>query len=1122
MEHKEQFSEMVRTQTRCILSDSVITASQQWLEVCDIMNKDVVTISPEENAAAAVERMARDNMSCIVVTEGQSVVGILTETDILKKVAIKDVDTESLTVAHIMSQPVESVPPNMSVLDAGNLAEEKHIRRLPVIEDNRLVGIITQTDLIQVLTSYGRWKEISEIMNTDVASVQGDAMVADVAQIMASRDVSCIVVLEGSEVAGVFTERDLISRVIAEHRNILHTKIREVMTSPVTCRNPDYSVYSAAKIMETTKTRRLVITEGKKLVGLVTQTDILKVVREKLQMEEESNLELLEKSDSNIYTVNTRGNITYVNPAFMKLLDVKDRSELVHKPFLPEKFLVDKEDSERLPGELKAGTLSERELALQTAAGKRVDVLLLSTLTRNAHGGITGAQGILYDISAKKELASLKVAEEALEERKRELQIILDSVPALIFYKDKDNRIMRANKAMAKAVGLSVKEIVGKSCFELFPESAENRRRDDTEVMESGEPKYGIIEPMKTAEGLRWMQTDKIPYRDNGGGIIGVIGFSVDITNRKQAEKALIEANEQAENSKGELQQLNLKLEVAVDRANLLAQQAVAADRAKSEFLANMSHEIRTPMNAIIGFSELLAEEDLTDEQRHHLGIIIESGKNLLQLINDILDFSKIEAGKLDIEVMDCSLEQTLAVIESLLRPEAIEKGLKFEILQCTPLPVEIKTDPVRLRQCLINLVNNAIKFTEKGHVYINISLDKTDDKNFIKFDVEDTGIGIAPDKQRVIFDAFMQADGASTRKFGGTGLGLAITKQLARLLGGDLSVTSTVGEGSVFTVRIDAGVDVESQSLVDKYDFINKIQDKRRIARTSEAGKFFGRVLVAEDSWTNQMLINLLLEKLGLQVTIVEDGKEVVERALHDEYDLIFMDIQMPNMNGYEATRILRSEGLTIPIVALTAHAMKGDDKKCYVAGCDDYLTKPIEHAKLLGVIQKYLLRKGDIVNGHIERIDSEVESDRIPYDEGEESPPLHEVAAFETGDDIIDWPDLKNRVMDEREIERIIPVFLGENGKLVGILMGAVKAARTNEVKVYASALRGSAANIGAKRLADVALRLEIMARRKDLLHADSLLDNIMTEFERLESFVSNPNWMDVAKKQVASRES
>ena len=254
----------------------------------------------------------------------------------------------------------------------------------------------------------------------------------------------------------------------------------------------------------------------------------------------------------------------------------------------------------------------------------------------------------------------------------------------------------------------------------------------------------------------------------------------------------------------------------------------------------------------------------------------------------------------------------------------------------------------------MINLINNAIKFTEKGHVYVNVSLEDRDNQPYIRFDVEDTGIGIPRDKQQDIFEAFVQADGSTNREYGGTGLGLAITKQLTELLGGELTVTSEVDRASVFSIAIPAGLDVTKQPRLD----IQAAHTNPHKAEI-EQSKFSGQILVAEDAPTNQVLIKLLLEQLGLRVTIVKDGNEAVQKVLTHKFDLIFMDIMMPHMNGYEATKALRKKGITIPIVALTANAMEGDDKKCIEAGCDGYLTKPIGHREVLKIISNYLSSK-------------------------------------------------------------------------------------------------------------------------------------------------------------------
>ena len=420
----------------------------------------------------------------------------------------------------------------------------------------------------------------------------------------------------------------------------------------------------------------------------------------------------------------------------------------------------------------------------------------------------------------------------------------------------------------------------------------------------------------------------------------------VRLKKYKRTEEELNHAKEDAE-------EINELLIETTARANDMAAHAELANMAKSEFLANMSHEIRTPMNAIIGFSDILADEDMAEEQKDYLDIIRDSGQNLLLLINDILDFSKIEAGKLDVEIVGCQLDDLLDSVSSMMVTQAVDKGLEFKVVKGEGLPSQMHTDPARLRQCLINLLSNAIKFTHEGHVYVNVNLKKVNGQCYIRFDVEDTGIGIPDDKQDMIFDSFTQSDGSTTRKYGGTGLGLAITKQLTGLLGGKVSLSSIEGKGSVFTILLPANVDVTMEGLLENAPETPD-QDTERKADTKVS--FCGHVLVAEDVRTNQILIRSLLERLGLQVTIVEDGCEAVKKTEQEEFDLILMDIQMPNMNGYEATRTIRKEGIATPIVAVTASVMKGDRTKCMDAGCDGYLSKPIDQKKLLEILSEYL----------------------------------------------------------------------------------------------------------------------------------------------------------------------
>ena len=361
-------------------------------------------------------------------------------------------------------------------------------------------------------------------------------------------------------------------------------------------------------------------------------------------------------------------------------------------------------------------------------------------------------------------------------------------------------------------------------------------------------------------------------------------------------------------------------------------------------------------MNAIIGFGEVLSEESMTDEQKGYVKLILDSGRHLLGLINDILDFSKIETGRIKAESVECNIPELLANVESLMLPAAKQKNLELMIISTSDIPQMIVTDPLRLHQCLINLVSNAIKFTEKGSIKLTVQPVTKEQKQFIEFKVIDTGIGISSDKLEAIFDAFTQGDGSTTRKYGGTGLGLTITRQVANLMGGDVNVISEVGKGSTFTLTVPVNT-VPDEKQESGHLSQTQVQ-KNNLHHEDEEfnGQFSGRVLVVEDSLTNQILIKLLLEKLGFVVTIAQDGFQAIDAVNGQVFDLIFMDMQMPNMNGYDATKKIRNLGVKTAVIAMTGSIMHEDGKKCIEVGCDNYVSKPIDRRHLVKIISKYL----------------------------------------------------------------------------------------------------------------------------------------------------------------------
>jgi PAS domain S-box-containing protein len=430
-------------------------------------------------------------------------------------------------------------------------------------------------------------------------------------------------------------------------------------------------------------------------------------------------------------------------------------------------------------------------------------------------------------------------------------------------------------------------------------------------------------------------------------------GMVSNITDRKRAEEELRRYAAVLESTNKALEETKCAAE--------------SATRAKSEFLANMSHEIRTPMTAILGFADILRDNVQDALSQEAVGTIQRNGHYLLEIINNILDLSKIEAGKLPVAKSACSPVQIVADIASLMRMRAEMAGLALITEFSGPIPETILTDPTRLRQILINLVGNAVKFTEAGEVRIVTHLCREPGPALLQFDVTDTGIGMSQEETPRLFQPFTQADSSTSRRFGGTGLGLTISRRLAEILGGSIGVQSLPGQGTTFSVTIDPGP-LDHTPLLD-HPAQAAVQNRSSAEHRDQTMPVLNhRVLLVEDGPDNQRLIAFLLRKAGAEVVVAENGQVALEKIVSDAsladrkpappfapFDVVLMDIQMPVMDGYEATRRLRALGYKGPIIALTAHAMSQDRQQCLEAGCDDYLAKPIEQRLLLGVVARY-----------------------------------------------------------------------------------------------------------------------------------------------------------------------
>lgn len=375
---------------------------------------------------------------------------------------------------------------------------------------------------------------------------------------------------------------------------------------------------------------------------------------------------------------------------------------------------------------------------------------------------------------------------------------------------------------------------------------------------------------------------------------------------------------------------------------------AVIASKSKSEFLANMSHEIRTPMTAILGYIGLFGENEdqLTDEMKEQVKVIERNGNHLLTIINDILDLSKIEAGKLEIEFIPFSLTELVDDIEDLLRPKAVEKNVALDVVWRFPLPTKVESDPTRIRQILLNLLGNSLKFTSKGNVTLEIGWES----EYVLFKVSDTGIGMSKEQLAKIFSSFEQADTSITREFGGTGLGLTITKRLTEMLGGEITVESEFGKGSTFAFKV-LTKSYSSKMLEEK-------PQKQEVKKVAEVSEISGNILLVDDNMTNLRLISKILTKMNLQVECCMDGSQAVDMVIHRgmDFDMVIMDVQMPVMDGLTAAGILKQNSYSKPVIALTANTMKGDKEKCLEAGYTDFAAKPINKKDLSEILHKYL----------------------------------------------------------------------------------------------------------------------------------------------------------------------
>lgn len=667
----------------------------------------------------------------------------------------------------------------------------------------------------------------------------------------------------------------------------------------------------------------------------------------------------------------------------------------------------------------------QREFRLRHSSGTYRWVLEQSIPLFSSSGRLEAYVSSCVDLSAR------NAEELSTHSNEARFRAISQAAPLGIFVTDSHGNFIYTNHRFQKISGQSVGESLGSGWLRAVPKEDRDRISQKWYSATRSTQPFEETFRFSRADGSTSWCSVKAATINSTDTVSGWVGTVEDITQLRQANAEILAAKQAAE----------------------------SAMHAKSQFLANMSHEIRTPLTAIIGFAESLRDDlHSSPEQLHNVEIILNNGKHLLTIINEILDLSKIDSGALTLEKTSFDLVRLVEDVRTMFAPRIAEKSLSFSVRYSWPLPEHITTDPLRVKQVLINLLSNAIKFTPRGWIELTVSFDSSASR--VSFGVSDSGIGIEQSQAEALFKPFVQANESITRQYGGSGLGLSISRRLAEALGGGISVSSTPGEGATFSFWI-------SPTIGKDESLIRQIPAEHPPTRTTSPSQAFsGRVLFADDALDNRRLVAHMLEKAGISPMLAEDGKEAIDAALSQAFDLILLDVQMPNVDGLSAARAIRQAGIKTPIVALSAGAMTSDVLKAIDAGCSMHLSKPFSKESFLEMLGRFLAQK-----------------DPLPSVEAPSAAPI-----------------VSTKILTDADTIPLLIDFVDKLQEKLSELQGAAQTTDAPKLTALAHRLRGSAGLYGYPELCNLCGELEKLSKTDPSASTESLLKQISSVVARI----------------------